>query len=60
MGGAATVILNAAHQKRQMKQQWSTRSKEVRRGELQVPGWQELAEDRLKWRKISKGIKIWR
>jgi hypothetical protein len=39
--------------------------KEVRQvrpllSELQVPEWQELAKDRVKWSKMLKGIKIWR
>jgi hypothetical protein len=28
--------------------------------ELQVPEWQELAKDRVKWRKMLKSIRIWR
>jgi len=39
--------------------------KEVRRvkpllSELQVPEWQELAKDRLEWKKMLKSIRIWR
>ena len=39
--------------------------KEVRRvkpllSELQVPEWQELAKDRLRWKNMLKSIRIWR